>query len=57
MNMIDFTVLEVLDCKYEFSRYFVEVWATSYGIASKQTLMFKTREEASQVTVGYEFTA
>jgi hypothetical protein len=56
MNLVDAYVTEILDQPYElYGIWLLEVKYDSWGHESEKRLMFNTKEEAENVTVGYHF--
>jgi hypothetical protein len=58
MNLIDFFVTEIVSEPYfEYNKWWVKVKANGYGVVSNHELMFDTKEQCLNVTVGYKFLA
>lgn len=61
MNLVDCYVTQVLSKPYydDFGstvwKWWVDVVYDSYGVKSRHTLMFDTKEEAESVKIGYRF--
>lgn len=58
MNLIDFYVTEIVSSPYaQYGKWWVDVKADSWGTISKQTIMFKTLDDAKRLEIGYKFLA
>lgn len=58
MNLIDATVVKVNGPPvFMWRHWWVAVTYESEGVESKQSLMFKTEDEAKAVDVGFKFLA
>lgn len=57
MNLTEHYVTEVLEVKFKFGRWFVEVLADSYGRVDAGLIMCYTEEEARAISVGYKYYA
>ena len=58
MNLIDFFVTEIISEPYfEYNKWWIDVIADGYGVVSKYTLMFDTKDECLNVDIGYKFLA
>ena len=58
MNLIDFFVTEIVSEPYfEYNKWWIDVRADGYGVVSKHQLMFNTKEQCLNVSVGYKFLA
>lgn len=58
MNLTTHTVTEVLSEPVgKYNWWHVEVMANSWGRVAKTTVHVKTKEEAENIKVGYEFEA
>lgn len=56
MNLVDAYVQEILEAPILINgKWFLEVMADIYGIAGETTIMFNTKEEAENVTIGHHF--
>ena len=58
MNLIDFFFTEIISEPYfEYNKLWIDVRADGYGVVSKYTLMFDTKDECLNVDIGYKFLA
>ena len=56
MNLIDFFVTEIVSEPYfKYNKWWIDVRADGYGIVSKHTLMFDTKDECLNIDIGYKF--
>jgi len=58
MNLVDCTVTKILSEPYfEYGKWFIKVEYNCYGNLSETSLMFREKEYAEKVSVGYVFQA
>jgi len=58
MNLVDCYVTAILGKPYfKYKKYWLDVEYNSYGQTDVTQLMFNTKAEAEQITVGYKFLA
>jgi len=56
MNLVEAIVTKVLREPFEdYNKWWVKVEYICYGSKSETELMFKTKEEAEKVKIGYKF--
>mgnify|MGYP006994816436 FL=1 len=56
MNLLDHTVTKVLSKPYEkYYKWWVRVECEYYGNIGERLIMFNSKEQAEEVTVGYVF--
>jgi hypothetical protein len=56
MNLIDLSVTEIISNPYfRYNYWLIDVKAVCYGRESLHSLMFKTKEECLNITIGHKF--